>query len=100
MGRQNFTEFCEYLEDTTAPMYEADGIPRCPPGYIYDRKKMDCVPKTEKDKVNGRLRDNNSGSYSGATYNVFGVKPTDGYAIEDGSNLNQPKTHSHEDGSY
>lgn len=45
----NFTEYCESLCD---PTYQVEGsVPRCPPGYIFDREKKDCVPKTKKDKI-------------------------------------------------
>ena len=44
----NFTEYCESLE---RPLFEADGVPHCPPGYRFDKNKLMCVPKTEKDDV-------------------------------------------------
>ena len=84
--------FTEFLNDNGRydPIYEKDGIPRCPPGYVYDREKRDCIPKTQKDKVKGRLN-GGSGSHSGAGYGVFGSHGQDGsYAVEDGSNV----THS------
>ena len=84
---KNFTEFLQD-DGRRDPIYEKEGIPRCPPGYVYDRQKMDCVPKTNKDKVKGRLQNNSSGSHSGAGYGVWGSHGQDGrYAFEDGSNL-------------
>jgi hypothetical protein len=93
--------FTEFLNDDGRrdPIYEKEGIPRCPPGYIFDREKRDCVPKTNKDKVKGRLQHNSSGgSHSGAGYGVWGSHGQDGsYAFEDGSNLGMPNTHKHDD---
>ena len=43
--------FSEYCQSVTKPLYEADGVPHCPPGYRFDAKQMMCVPKTEKDNV-------------------------------------------------
>ena len=90
----DFTEYCEFTGKTKEPLYQVEGeIPRCPPGYIYDRKKMDCVPKTKKDGVKGRLRDQDGGkkdSKPGNTqFNVWGRTGVngDGYAWEDNSNI-------------
>ena len=46
--------FSEWLDSLVDPLYEANGIPQCPPGYIFDRKTLQCVPKTKKDDVSGR----------------------------------------------
>ena len=81
----NYTEFCDSLCD---PTYQVEGkVPRCPPGYIYDRKKRDCVPKTNKDKVgSGKLNDkNDQGHLSTPHFNVWGKTGLngDGYAYEE-----------------
>ena len=77
----NFTEFCDSLVD---PLYEAKGEKVCPPGYRYDKKQMMCVPKTQKDRIDG---DANPGDKDGppgnAAYNVWGSSGYDGgYALE------------------
>ena len=78
----NYTEYLESLEQVDSP-YVVEDVPRCPPGYIYDRKKKDCVPKTEKDKLNGRLNDKEHNG--GAEYRVWGRTGVngDGYAFEE-----------------
>ena len=45
--------FSEWLEDLKEPLFEADGVPQCPPGYKFDKKNMMCVPKSKKDDVSG-----------------------------------------------
>ena len=81
----DFTEFSELYDRRKDPLYTVEGeLPRCPPGYIWDRKKKDCVPKTEKDSVKGKLndRDNARGSNQ---FNVWGQTGLngDGYAYEE-----------------
>ena len=86
----NYTEFLESLQDTQDPVYQVEGdIPRCPPGYIFDRKQMDCVPKTRKDKVTGKLENNKDLKPGNTSFNVWGKTGVngDGYAWEDGSNV-------------
>jgi RNase P subunit RPR2 len=63
-------------------------LPVCPPGYVYSRERKDCIPRTERDKVNGRLN-TSSTINDGANYNVWGRTGLngDGYAYED-----KPKT--------
>ena len=83
--RLNFSQYLEIYNDTVDPLYYEEGkLPQCPPGYIWSPKRKDCVPKTEKDKVKGKLDDKN-GPYSGAQYNVWGRTGVngDGYAYED-----------------
>lgn len=80
----NYSEFCEYLDKKEEELtYEAK-LPQCPPGYVYSRERKDCIPKTEKDKVSGRLQDNKD-TNSGASYRVWGRTGVngDGYAYED-----------------
>lgn len=79
----NFSEYLEAIEGVE-PLYKVEGeLPKCPPGYRYDRKAKDCVPKTEKDKVGKDQRD--SSPENGAGYKVFGKTGLngDGYAWED-----------------
>ena len=80
----NYTEFCEYLENKDKELtYEAK-LPQCPPGYVYSRQRKDCIPKTEKDKVSGKL-DQKDNYHSGASYKVWGRTGVngDGYAYEE-----------------
>ena len=76
----NFTDFCDaYCE----PLYEVKGsLPKCPPGYRFDPKQMQCVPKTAKDDVGNSKggKDNKPGN--GPGYNVWGNTGIngDGYA--------------------
>lgn len=88
----NFTEYCQFISETEDPLYQIEGeLPRCPPGYIYDRKRMDCVPKTQRDKVTGRLKDTDKKDLKpgNTSFNVWGRTGIngDGYAWEDGSNI-------------
>ena len=82
----DFTEYCKYLDDQEKELtYEAK-LPQCPPGYVWSRKRKDCIPKTEKDKISGRLKDINKDNYhSGASYKVWGRTGVngDGIAYED-----------------
>ena len=83
--RMNYTEFCKYLDEQEEELtYEAK-LPQCPPGYIWSRKRMDCIPKTERDKVSGRLRERDNANYNSASYTVRGRTGVngDGYAYED-----------------
>ena len=93
----NFTEFCEYLDNKEPDItYKVEGkLPQCPPGYIWSRKRKDCIPKTEKDKVSGRLDDKDNHN-SGATYNVWGRTGVngDGYAYEDAPGTDANAIHS------
>lgn len=82
----NFSEFCDAFCD---PLYEASGIPKCPPGYRYNRKQMQCVPKTEKDDVRvnkGGAKDMHPSN--GPGYNVWGRTGIngDGYAWAEKNN--------------
>lgn len=88
----NYSEYCKFISETESPLYQVEGeIPRCPPGYIFDKKKMDCVPKTEKDKINGKLSDSDKkDSKPGNTsFNVWGRTGVngDGYAWEEGGGM-------------
>ena len=51
----NFTEF---LESAVHPLYEKEGeIPKCPPGYRFDKELVMCVPKTKKDAVGNNQKE-------------------------------------------
>lgn len=90
----NYTEYLENLKNSVDPLYKIDEeLPQCPPGYVFDRKKMDCVPKTKKDSVKGRLRDQDSGKKDNkpgnTSFNVIGRTGVngDGYAYEEPNGL-------------
>ena len=92
----NYTEYLEYLKDTKDPLYYKEGkLPQC---YIWNSKKKDCVPKTEKDKLDGKLDDKDR-SNSGAHYQVWGKTGVngDGYAYEDspGTDINASHWDTH-----
>ena len=81
----NYSEFIEYLEDTKKPVYKVEGkLPQCPPGYVYSRERKDCIPKTERDKVSGKLSDNKDDMNTNS-FRVFGRTGLngDGYAYEE-----------------
>ena len=86
----NFTDWLDSGEKKYLVKVEGK-IPKCPPGYIFDRKKKDCVAKSEKDKITGKLGDKDR-EHSGAHYNVWGKTGLngDGYAYEDppGTDIN------------
>ena len=66
----NYTEFCEYLDNQKTELTYETKIPDgCPPGYVWSKKQGGCIPKTEKDKITGRLN-NRDNTYGGASYNV------------------------------
>ena len=82
----NFSEYCESLRD---PLYQVEGkTPMCPPGYRFDKKKMDCVPKTEKDSVSNdsQGRNKDSSPANSPNFNVIGKLPTQGYAYAERDN--------------
>ena len=92
--RMDYTEFCKHLDEQEKELtYEAK-LPQCPPGYVYSRERKDCIPKTEKDKVSGRLQDNKD-TNSGASYRVWGRTGIngDGYAYEDAPGTDINATH-------
>ena len=65
---------------------------------LRNSKKKDCVPKTEKDKLDGKLNDKDR-SNSGAQYQVWGKTGVngDGYAYEDapGTDINASHWDTH-----
>lgn len=77
-------DYTEWLNSLVEPIYEADGIPQCPPGYKFNKKTMRCEPKTEKDDVSGK-NSKNSHPSNGPGFNVFGSHGMNGapYAYEE-----------------
>ena len=44
--KMNFSEYCDSV---VFPLYEKEGaIPKCPPGYKFDKEMMMCVPSISK----------------------------------------------------
>ena len=93
--------FSEYLESAVFPLYEKEGeIPKCPPGYKFDKEMMMCVPKTKKDAVGSNQKEGGNKDLrpgNGAGYNVWGTSGYDGagYAWEE-----QPTTNDKSSGSF
>jgi hypothetical protein len=82
----NFTEYLENTEGVT-PLYKVEGdLPKCPPGYKYDKKAKDCVPKSPEDSVQDKGSKDSSPANGAASYKVFGKTGLngDGYAWEEG----------------
>ena len=81
----NYTEFLENSAAATGPLYKVEGkLPQCPPGYVWSRQRKDCIPKTDKDKISGKLQDNKDEKPQNQ-YNVWGRTGLngDGYAYEE-----------------
>ena len=81
-------DFSEFLESEVQPLYQVEGkLPECPPGYKWDKKTMRCLPKTDKDKIDGTENYNNKDMKpgNGPAYNVWGATGLngDGYALEE-----------------
>ena len=67
--------FSDYISSARHPLYEKEGsVPKCPPGYRFDKEMMMCVPKTNKDAVGNRQKqgDKDLKPGNGAGYNVWG----------------------------
>ena len=96
----DFTEFCKSIK---APLFEADGeIPKCPPGYRFDKGMMMCVPKSKKDQVGDREKEGSKDLKpgNGVGYNVWGSSGYSGagYAWEEPPTTNDSM--GGEGGSY
>ena len=81
-------DFTEYCKSVVFPLYEKEGeVPKCPPGYRFDKEMKMCVPKTTKDAVGDRQKygDKDLKPGNGSGYNVFGSSGYggDGYAFEE-----------------
>lgn len=82
----NFTDFCNSFVD---PLWEAEGgLPKCPPGYRYNKKTMQCEPKTDKDDVRVDKGGKTSSPENSPKYNVWGATGIngDGYAWAERNN--------------
>lgn len=74
----NFTEFLEATKDIE-PIYQVEGeFPKCPRGYVYDRKTKRCIPKTERDDVGNAKNSKDNTPDNGPGYGVFGNTGIDG----------------------
>ena len=81
----NFTDF---LDSSVEPLYEKEGeLPKCPPGYRFDKDMMMCVPKSKKDSVGDAQKEGNKDLRpgNGPGYNTWGPSGYngDGYAFEE-----------------
>ena len=81
----------------TARRVNLDGInksdiPKCPPGYVFDRKRMDCIPRTNNDRIDARAAED---QLLAPQFNVWGRTGLngDGYAYEDAPGLDANATH-------
>ena len=84
----NFSEFLE-ATDGVEPTYQVEGeTPRCPRGYVWDRKTKRCIPKTEKDSVSPDRDQKEMKPGNGPGYNTWGRTGLngDGYAYEEPNN--------------
>ena len=76
------------VNSAVAPLYEAEGeIPKCPPGYRYDKNMKMCVPKSPKDAIGKgqKYGDKDLKPGQGPSFNVWGSTGYDGagYAYEE-----------------
>ena len=76
--------FSEWLDSLVDPIYEANGVPQCPPGYKFNKKNMRCEPKTEKDDVSANKK-KDSNPENGPGFGVIGSHGQNGepYAYEE-----------------
>ena len=80
--------FTDYILSAVHPLYEKEGaLPKCPPGYKFDKELMMCVPKTQKDAIGTgqKYGDKDLKPGNGAGYNVIGNSGYSGagYAFEE-----------------
>ncbi len=80
-------DYTEFLASIRHPIYEKEGdVPRCPPGYRYDKELVMCVPKSPKDAVGPSVYGNKDlKPGNGPGYNVIGNSGYSGagYAFEE-----------------
>ena len=86
-SKKEHMDFTEFTNSAVHPLYEKEGaVPKCPPGYRFDKEMMMCVPKTPKDAV-GQSKYGNKDLKpgQGPHYNVFGNSGYSGagYAFEE-----------------
>ena len=55
----------------------------CPPGYHWDKKKMDCLPNSPQNSSSGNRDSHPSNA---PNYRTWGKNPTDGYAYAEPDN--------------
>ena len=88
--------FTDYVNNMVTPLYEKEGeLPKCPPGYRYDKNTMMCVPKSQKDAVGDRQKygDKDLKPGNNAGYNTFGNSGyAGGYAFEEPPTFNDTST--------
>ena len=88
--------FTDYVDNMVTPLYEKEGdLPKCPPGYRYDKNTMMCVPKSQKDAVSDRQKygDKDLKPGNNAGYNTFGNSGyAGGYAFEEPPTYNDTST--------
>ena len=86
-SKKESMDFTEFLSSTRHPLYEKEGeLPKCPPGYRYDKEMKMCVPKSPKDAVGNSQKygDKDLKPGNGAGYNTWGSSGYDGgYAWEE-----------------
>ena len=86
-AKKESMDFSEYMESLVNPLYEKEGdVPKCPPGYRFDKRMMMCVPKTAKDSVGPSQQGGKDLKPSnGAGYHVIGNSGYSGagYAFEE-----------------
>ena len=76
--------YTEWLASLASPLYEADGVPQCPPGYKFNKKTLRCEPKSKKDDVMKNDSKDNKPE-NGPSFNVIGSHGMNGapYAYEE-----------------
>ncbi len=87
-NKKESMDFTEFLSSTRHPLYEKEGdLPKCPPGYKYDKEMKMCVPKSPKDAVGNSQKygDKDMKPGNGAGYNTWGASGYSGtgYAWEE-----------------
>ena len=78
--------FTDFIDELKAPLYEKEGdIPKCPPGYRWDKETVMCVPKSKKDAVSDGYSSKELKPGNNPGYNVWGASGYngDGYAFEE-----------------
>ena len=89
--------FTDYILSAVHPLYEKEGaLPKCPPGYRFDKELMMCVPKSPKDSVgNGqKYGDKDLKPGNGPGYHPIGNSgySGSGYAFEEPPTYNDLTT--------
>ena len=97
--------YSEYLNSAVFPLYEKEGdVPKCPPGYRFDKELKMCVPKSSKDAVGKgqKYGDKDLKPGNGAGYNVWGSSGYggDGFAWEEQPTTNDMYNEMHDYEKY